>query len=293
MSNALKVGFVGLGVMGFPMAGHLAQAGHMVQVYNRTSTKSEQWANKYPGASVATPKAAAEDADIVCMCVGNDDDVLSVLEGSDGILAGLAKGTVVIDHTTTSDALARRAAELVVEREARFIDAPVSGGQAGAENGQLSIMCGASSEDFARAQPLLSVYAKQVTRIGEVGAGQLAKMMNQIAIAGLLQGLAEALHFGERAGIDREQVLAAIQHGAAGSWQMQHRASTMIKDQYDFGFAVDWMRKDLGYALHAAREHGATLPVTALVDQFYADVQSLGGGRLDTSSLLKRFSTKP
>lgn len=285
-----NIAFLGLGVMGFPMAWHLVQRGFSVHVYNRTSSKAQQWVEQYGGIAHPTPALAAKAADIVCMCLGNDDDVRSVVYGADGILSGIAKHTLLIDHTTASETLAVELAQACESHSVAFLDAPVSGGQAGAENGQLTVMCGGDEDAFSQAQPVLSAYAKQCQLIGPTGSGQLAKMMNQICIAGTLQGLAEALHFGEKAGLDRSKVIEVISGGAAQSWQMDNRASTMIADEYDFGFAVDWMRKDLDIALRAARAKGATLAMTALVDQFYADVQKLGGGRMDTSSLLKRLN---
>lgn len=282
-----NVTFIGLGVMGFPMAGHLQRAGYHVTVYNRTTSKATAWVNHYGGVMSSELAQSVAQADVICMCVGRDEDVIATLQG--GVLEGAKQGTIIVDHTTTSEECAKQASLLAAERGLFFIDAPVSGGQAGAENGQLSIMCGADEAIFAQALPVLSVYGKLVKRIGSNGAGQMAKMMNQIAIAGLIQGLAESLHFGQKAGLDCHAVLKVISQGAAQSWQMQNRGETMLADQYDFGFAVDWMRKDLGYALAAGNQCGATLAVTALVDQFYADVQKLGGGRWDTSSLLKRL----
>ena len=283
-----NVTFIGLGVMGFPMAGHLQQAGYHVTVYNRTLSKAQAWVSKYGGIMASDVTQSVAQADVVCLCVGRDEDVLAMLNG--GVLAGAKKGTIIIDHTTTSEHCAKQADELAKAHDMFFIDAPVSGGQAGAENGQLSIMCGADTTIFEQAYPVLNVYGKLVKRIGDSGAGQMAKMMNQIAIAGLIQGLAESLHFGQKAGLDCHAVLEVISQGAAQSWQMQNRGQTMLDDQFDFGFAVDWMRKDLGYAIAAGNQCGATLSVTALVDQFYADVQKLGGGRWDTSSLLKRLT---
>ena len=287
---SINITFLGLGVMGYPMAGHLVNAGYTVTVYNRTATKAETWVQEYGGKSAATPKLAASNADIICMCLGNDDDVRSVVYGEHGVLAGASEGALIIDHTTASEELAKELAVAAGQQGVGFIDAPVSGGQAGAENGVLTVMCGGALEDFTRATPALTAYAKQFQLIGAVGAGQLAKMMNQICIAGIVQGLAEALHFGEKAGLDRNKVIDVISQGAAQSWQMENRAKTMIDGQYDFGFAVDWMRKDLGIALDAARTNGATLALTALVDQYYADVQKMAGGRQDTSSLLRRLT---
>ncbi len=286
---SINITFLGLGVMGYPMAGHLVKAGHNVTVYNRTAAKAEAWVAEFGGSSAKTPKTAVADADIICMCLGNDDDVRSVVYGANGILAGASESALVIDHTTASEELAKELGLAFSKQSVGFIDAPVSGGQAGAQNGMLTVMCGGQPSDFAKAEPALSAYAKQFQLIGGVGAGQLAKMMNQICIAGIVQGLAEALHFGEKAGLDRNKVVDVISQGAAQSWQMDNRAKTMIDGQYDFGFAVDWMRKDLGIALDAARTNGATLALTALVDQYYADIQKMSGGRQDTSSLLRRL----
>ena len=285
-----KVAFLGLGVMGFPMAGHLkSRGGQEVVVYNRNAAKAKAWVEKHGGASAATPKEAAGGRDIVFACVGNDDDLRSVTLGPDGAFAGMKKGAIFVDHTTASANVARELAEEAGKLGLGFVDAPVSGGQAGAENGQLTVMCGGSAEHFAAIEPVAKVYAKSIRRMGEVGAGQLTKMVNQICIAGLVQALAEGLHFAERAGLDRELVVEVISNGAAQSWQMENRYKTMIADKFDFGFAVDWMRKDLGICLDEARRNGARLPVATLVDEFYADVQSLGGGRWDTSSLIARF----
>jgi 3-hydroxyisobutyrate dehydrogenase-like beta-hydroxyacid dehydrogenase len=289
---AHRVAFLGLGVMGFPMAGHLARAGHHVTVYNRTRAKAERWVDEYGGAAAATPRAAATGAQIVFTCVGNDADLRSVVLGPDGALAGLQQGAILVDHTTASAAVARELAAAAAAKGVSFIDAPVSGGQAGAINGTLTVMCGGSRDAFERARPVIMAMARAVTLIGPSGAGQLAKMVNQIAIAGLLQSLAEAIHFGERAGLDMKLVLSVISKGAAQSWQMDNRGTTMIDDEFDFGFAVDWMRKDLGLCLDEARRNGATLPVAALVDQFYADVQAMGGARWDTSSLIRRLRIK-
>lgn len=286
---SINITFLGLGVMGYPMAGHLVKAGHNVTVYNRTAAKAEAWVAEFGGSSAKTPITAVADADIICMCLGNDDDVRSVVYGANGILAGVSDSALVIDHTTASEELAKELGLAFSKQSVGFIDAPVSGGQAGAQNGMLTVMCGGQPSDFAKAEPALSAYAKQFQLIGAVGAGQLAKMMNQICIAGIVQGLAEALHFGEKAGLDRNKVVDVISQGAAQSWQMDNRAKTMIDGQYDFGFAVDWMRKDLGIALDAARTNGATLALTALVDQYYADIQKMSGGRQDTSSLLRRL----
>ena len=284
-----KIAFIGLGVMGFPMAGHLARAGHDVCVYNRTRSKAEHWCATYSGCSAATPAAAAEGAEFVFTCVGNDDDLRQVTTGAEGVLKTLSPGSVLIDHTTASAEVARELDLQAKEQGCGFLDAPVSGGQAGAENGVLSIMIGGVEADYGRVSPLLDAYAKSHRLLGEAGSGQLAKMVNQICIAGLVQGLAEAVHFVKRAGLEGEAVFDVIQHGAAGSWQMANRHQSMLDDRYDFGFAVDWMRKDLRIALEEARRNGARLPVTALVDQFYADLQAEGNGRLDTSSLLKRL----
>ena len=285
-----KVAFLGLGVMGFPMAGHLAtKGGHEVTVYNRTATKSKAWAEKFGGRAAPTPKAAAEGQDFVMACVGNDDDLRSVCLGPDGAFASMAEGSIFVDHTTVSAAVTRELYEAARIKGIAFVDAPVSGGQAGAENGQLSIMCGGDQADFDRAEPAMAVYSKLCRRIGESGAGQMTKMCNQIAIAGLVQGLSEAMHFASKAGLDGASVVEVISQGAAGSWQMSNRFETMLDDHFEHGFAVDWMRKDLGICLATADENGASLPVTALVDQFYKDVQKMGGGRWDTSSLFKRL----
>ena len=289
-----RVAFVGLGVMGYPMAGHLARAGHGVTVYNRNPAKAQAWLAEYGGgsggASAATPRAAATGADFVFVCVGNDADLRAVLLGDDGALAGMARGAVVVDHTTASADVARALHTRASAAGLAFVDAPVSGGQAGAVNGALTVMCGGEPAPFDAMKPIAMAYAKAVTRVGEAGAGQLAKMVNQVCIAGLVQALAEGIAFGQKAGLDMKQVLGVIGKGAAQSWQMDNRGSTMVDDQFDFGFAVDWMRKDLGLVLDEARRNGARLPVTALVDQFYADVQALGGQRWDTSSLLKRLT---
>ena len=285
-----KVAFLGLGVMGFPMAGHLARAGHDVTVYNRTSTKAKKWVDAYGGSSAATPAAAAEECDLVFACVGNDDDLRSVTTGDDGAFAAMKKGAVFVDHTTASAAIARELAGLAGESGFHFVDAPVSGGNVGAENGALTVMCGGDAEAFETARPLAMAFAKAMTLLGPSGSGQLAKMVNQTAIAGLVQGLSEAIAFGQRAGLDMKAVLEVIGKGAAQSWQMDNRGPTMIDGRFDFGFAVDWMRKDLGLVLEEARRNGARLPVTALVDQFYADIQAGGGNREDTSSLIKRLS---
>jgi 3-hydroxyisobutyrate dehydrogenase-like beta-hydroxyacid dehydrogenase len=288
-----KVAFLGLGVMGFPMAGHLAAKGHDVTVYNRTAARAEAWIARHRtgsgGRQAATPAEAARGAEFVFACVGNDDDLRQVCVGPDGAFAGMTPGAIFVDHTTVSARITRRLAAQATTMGLSFVDAPVSGGQAGAENGQLSIMCGGDPADFARAEPVMAAYARICRLIGPTGSGQLAKMMNQICIAGLMQGLSEALAFGERAGLDGEKVVEVIAQGAAGSWQMVNRHKTMLKGDFDFGFAVDWMRKDLAICLETADEIGARLPVTALVDQFYKDVQLMGGGRNDTSSLIRRL----
>ncbi len=283
------VAFLGLGVMGYPMAGHLARAGHRVTVYNRTAAKAAAWVGEYGGSAAATPRAAAAGVSIVFACVGNDSDLRSVVLGDSGAFAGMAPGNVFVDHTTASAAVARELHAVAKQRGLAFIDAPVSGGQAGAVNGQLTVMCGGDAEPFAAIQPVAMAFAKAVTRVGESGAGQLAKMVNQTCVASLVQGLAEAIAFGQKAGLDMKQVLEVIGKGAAQSWQMDNRGRTMIDDQFDFGFAVDLMRKDLGLVFDEARRNGAQLPVTALIDQFYADVQAMGGRRWDTSSLIKRL----
>ena len=283
-----KVAFLGLGVMGYPMAGHLLKkGGHDVTVYNRSPAKAQQWVGEYGGKSAATPRAAAQGAELVAMCLGNDDDVRSVVYGNDGALAGMGKGTILVDHTTASADLARELHAKCKDAGVGFVDAPVSGGQAGAVNGQLGIMCGGEDPVFAKAKPVLDIYAKSCVQIGGPGAGQLCKMVNQIAIAGLLQGLSEAINFGKKSGLDIEKVISVISKGAAQSWQMENRWKTMNEIKFDgFGFAVDWMRKDLGICLDEAKRNGARLPATALIDQFYAQVQARGGGRWDTSSLL-------
>ncbi|MEM6825577.1 MAG: NAD(P)-dependent oxidoreductase [Pseudomonadota bacterium] len=281
--------FLGLGVMGFPMAGHLQAAGHNVTVYNRTIPKAEAWTNQHGGAFAPTPREAAEGAEFVMACVGNDDDLRSVVLGPDGALSGMAPGATFVDHTTVSAAVTRELYAAAKKTGVGYIDAPVSGGQAGAENGQLGIMCGGDAETYDKAEPVIAVYAKVCGRLGESGAGQITKMVNQICIAGLVQGLSEGLHFAEKAGLDIQEVVSVISQGAAGSWQMDNRHKTMAEDHFDYGFAVDWMRKDLEICLKTAEENGASLPVTALVDQFYKDVQKMGGGRWDTSSLIKRL----
>jgi len=284
-----KVTFLGLGVMGAPMAGHLQAAGHEVTVYNRTAEKSAAWVKTHGGASAPTPHAAAEGADFVMACVGNDDDLRAVCLGEQGAFGAMAAGSVFVDHTTVSAGVTRELCEVAQGAGIAFVDAPISGGQAGAENAALSVMCGGTQAAFDRAAPVMDAYARICRRIGDSGAGQLTKMCNQIAIAGLVQGLSEALHFAQKAGLDERAVVEVISQGAAGSWQMSNRYETMIDDEFEHGFAVDWMRKDLGICLAAADENGASLPVTALVDQFYKDVQNLGGARWDTSSLIKRL----
>ena len=282
-----KVAFLGLGVMGGPMAGHLAAAGHQVTVYNRTAVKAQAWVAKHGGKAAATPRAAAEGADFVFACVGNDADLRSVVTGDDGAFAGMARGAVFVDHTTASADIARDLHGQAAALGLHFVDAPVSGGQAGAVNGLLTVMCGGDAAPFDAMKPVALAFARAITRLGDSGAGQLAKMVNQICIAGLVQGLAEAIAFGSRAGLDMPAVLEVIGKGAAQSWQMDNRGKTMVEDKFDFGFAVDWMRKDLGLVLDEARRNGARLPATALVDQFYAEVQNRGGGRWDTSSLIR------
>jgi len=284
-----KLAFLGLGVMGYPMAGHLQAKGHDVTVYNRTTAKAEAWAKQHGGSFAATPAEAAKGADMVLACVGNDDDLRAVCLGEDGAFAGMAPGSIFVDHTTVSAAVTRELFAIAQEKGIAFVDAPVSGGQAGAENGALSIMCGGEQAAYDAAEAVVTGYAKLCRRIGDSGAGQMTKMCNQIAIAGLVQGLSEALHFAQKAGLDGAAVVEVISQGAAGSWQMSNRYKTMLDDHWTHGFAVDWMRKDLGICLDAANENGASLPVTALVDQFYKDVQKMGGGRWDTSSLLKRL----
>jgi 3-hydroxyisobutyrate dehydrogenase len=284
-----KLAFLGLGVMGGPMAGHLQKAGHDVTVYNRTASKSNAWVATYGGSSAATPHEAAKGADFVMACVGNDDDLRSVCLGPDGAFSAMAKGAVFVDHTTVSAAVTRELYTAASDAGISFVDAPISGGQAGAENAQLSIMCGGDEAAFNAALPVMEVYSKICRRIGDSGAGQMTKMCNQIAIAGVVQGLSEALHFAQKAGLDGRAVVEVISQGAAGSWQMANRYETMLDDHFEHGFAVDWMRKDLGICLDTSDEIEASLPLTALVDQFYKDVQKLGGGRWDTSSLIKRL----
>jgi 3-hydroxyisobutyrate dehydrogenase len=283
-----KVAFLGLGVMGGPMAGHLAAAGHQVTVYNRTAAKAHAWVDRHGGgAAAATPREAVAGADFVFACVGNDADLRSVILGDDGAFAGMADGAVLVDHTTASADIARELHGLAAQRGLHFVDAPVSGGEAGAVNGQLTVMCGGDAAPFDAMKPVAMAFSKAVTRLGDSGSGQLAKMVNQICIAGLVQGLSEAVAFGQRAGLDMPAVLDVIGKGAAQSWQMDNRGKTMVDDKFDFGFAVDWMRKDLGLVLDEARRNGARLPTTALVDQFYAELQNRGGGRWDTSSLIR------
>jgi 3-hydroxyisobutyrate dehydrogenase-like beta-hydroxyacid dehydrogenase len=280
------VAFIGLGVMGYPMAGHLAGQGHTVRVYNRSVARAEAWVAALGGSAHPTPADAARGAAVVFCCVGNDDDLRGVCLGANGAFAGMTEGGLFVDHTTTSAQVARELAAIAAGSGIGFVDAPVSGGQAGAENGQLTVMIGGSAADVARAAPLIDCYAKMQARLGEVGSGQLAKMVNQVCIAGVVQGLAEALHFADRAGLDAKAVVEVIAKGAAQSWQMDNRAATMIEGKFNFGFAVEWMRKDLGFALDEARRNGANLPLTALVDQFYSQVMALGGRRWDTSSLI-------
>jgi 3-hydroxyisobutyrate dehydrogenase len=284
-----KVAVLGLGVMGFPMAGHLALAGHEVTVYNRSPAKAQAWCQEFKGRSAATPREAAQGADIVFCCVGNDDDLRSVVLGADGALAGMREGAVFVDHTTASANVARELEAEAHKAKLQFIDAPVSGGQAGAQNGMLTVMCGGQADAFAAIEPVAQAFSRSILLLGDSGSGQLAKMVNQICIAGLVQGLSEAIAFGQKAGLDMEQVLDVISKGAAQSWQMENRGKTMVAGKFDFGFAVDWMRKDLGLVLDEAKRNGARLPVTALVDQFYADVQQAGGQRWDTSSLITRL----
>ena len=284
-----EVAFVGLGVMGYPMAGHLQAHGHAVTVYNRTASRAAAWADEFGGRTASSPVLAARDAEVVFTCVGNDDDLYSVTTGEDGALGGMGEGQVLVDHTTASAAAAMQLFGTAAETGTGFVDAPVSGGQAGAENGALTVMCGGDEAVFRRVEELIGCYARSCRFMGPTGAGQLTKMVNQICIAGLLQGLSEGLHFAEHAGLDGNAVLEVISKGAAGSWQMENRGETMLADSFDFGFAVDWMRKDLRICLEEAERNGASLPATALVDQFYKDVQKLGGGRWDTSSLIRRL----
>lgn len=287
MSEKQKVAFIGLGVMGYPMAGHLASAGHEVAVYNRTAAKADKWCTAHGGRSGATPREAAEGASIVFMCVGNDDDVRSVVYGDNGVLGGMDAGGILVDHTTASAGLARELEETAKAKGVGFLDAPVSGGQAGAENGVLTVMVGGDQATFDKASPVIDAFARKCALLGPAGSGQLAKMVNQICIAGLVQGLAEGLNLGQRAGLDMEKVVDVISKGAAQSWQMENRAGTMVKGEFEFGFAVEWMRKDLGICLEEAKRTGVRLPVTALVDQFYAQVEARGGKRWDTSSLMQ------
>ena len=285
-----KVAFLGLGVMGYPMARHLkAKGGHEVTVYNRTGAKADKWVSENGGKAMATPRAAAQSQDFVMCCVGNDDDLRQVTLGPDGAFAGMAKGAVFVDHTTASAEIARELYAAAGKAGFGFIDAPVSGGQAGAENGVLTVMCGGDAEPYGRAEPVIAAYARMCKLLGASGSGQLTKMVNQICIAGVVQGLSEAIHFGKKAGLDIEAVIATISKGAAQSWQMENRYKTMTEGKFDFGFAVDWMRKDLGICMAEAKRSGAHLPVTALVDQFYSQVQKMGGNRWDTSSLLRRL----
>ncbi len=285
----MRVAFVGLGVMGYPMAGYLVQAGHEVTVFNRNPARADAWQEQYGGAQAATPAAAAQGAEIVFSCVGNDDDVRAVISADDGILRGIENGAVVVDHTTASAVVAREIYAAAKEKEVGFMDAPLSGGQAGAESGQLTIMVGGDEEVYKRVLPVMDAYAKACTLIGPVGSGQLAKMVNQICIAGIVQGLSEGLHFAKRAGLDPARVIGAISKGAAQSWQMENRWKTMVDDEFEFGFAVEWMRKDLKIALDEAGRNGAALEMTRLVDEYYAEVQELGGNRWDTSSLIARL----
>ena len=282
----MKTAFLGLGVMGFPMAGHLKKGGHDVTVYNRTAAKAQKWVETHGGKAAATPAEAAKGADIVFACVGNDDDLRSIVLGGEGAFAGMGKGTIFVDHTTASANVARELGGVAKGKGLHFLDAPVSGGQAGAENGKLTVMVGGDQADFDRAKPVIDCYARACVLLGPVGSGQLAKMVNQICIAGLVQGLAEGMNFAVKAGLDPAKLVETISKGAAQSWQMENRALTMVADKFDFGFAVDWMRKDLGICLDEAKRNGARLPVTALVDQFYAQIQQRGGKRWDTSSLI-------
>ncbi len=284
-----KLAFLGLGVMGYPMAGHLAAAGYEVCVYNRTTAKAEAWVAAHGGTMATTPRVAAKGAEIVFACVGNDDDLRSVVLGDDGALAGMAAGTIFVDHTTASADVTRALFALAAAKDIAFVDAPVSGGQAGAETGVLTVMCGGDEPAFAQAEPVIAAFARSCRFMGPSGAGQLTKMVNQICIAGLMQGLSEGLHFAQKAGLDGAAVVDVISKGAAGSWQMENRYKTMLADEFDFGFAVDWMRKDLGICLSEAENNGASLPGTATIDQYYKDVQNMGGARWDTSSLIRRL----
>jgi 3-hydroxyisobutyrate dehydrogenase-like beta-hydroxyacid dehydrogenase len=288
-STPTKVAFIGLGVMGLPMAGHLATAGHDVTVYNRNAQKAQAWVKEFGGRACATPREAAEGAQIVFACVGNDDDLRSIVLGADGAFAGMSAGATFVDHTTASALVARELSALAKQKSLRFIDAPVSGGQAGAVNGMLTVMCGGDAAEFDAVKNVIAVMARAVTLVGPAGAGQLAKMVNQICIAGLVQGLSEGIAFGQAAGLDMKQVIEVIGKGAAQSWQMDNRGATMVDDKFEFGFAVDWMRKDLGLVMDECNRNGARVPSIALIDQFYADVQKMGGGRWDTSSLIKRL----
>jgi 3-hydroxyisobutyrate dehydrogenase-like beta-hydroxyacid dehydrogenase len=285
----MRVAFIGLGVMGYPMAGYLAGAGHEVVVFNRTAAKADAWCGQYDGSRADTPSAAASNAEIVFCCVGNDDDVRAVMLGDDGLLDGISDGSVIVDHTTASATVAREVYAAAAAKNVGFLDAPLSGGQAGAENGQLTIMVGGDEDDFQRVLPVMDCYAKACTLIGPVGSGQLAKMVNQICIAGVVQGLSEGLHFAKQAGLDPAKVIGAISKGAAQSWQMENRWETMIRNEFEFGFAVEWMRKDLKIALEEGAQNGAKLDMTKLVDGYYAEVQELGGNRWDTSSLIARL----
>lgn len=285
----MQVAFIGLGVMGYPMAGHLKKAGHDVVVYNRTASKAELWCEQFDGRSATTPAAAAVDAEIVFCCVGNDNDVRQVILDGDGVLDGISPASIVVDHTTASATIARDIHNKAAQRSVGFLDAPVSGGQAGAENGQLTIMVGGDADVFERAAPIMDSFAKAITHVGPTGSGQLAKMVNQICIAGVVQGLAEGLHFAKRSGLDPSVVIESISKGAAQSWQMENRWRTMVENEFEFGFAVDWMRKDLSIALEEAQKNGVTLELTKLVDQFYSEVQEMGGNRWDTSSLIARL----
>ena len=282
-----NVSFIGLGVMGYPMAGHLSNAGHQVFVFNRTKERSKKWANEYKGQICKSPKDAAIKSEYIFVCVGNDDDVLSVFNGNDGIFSGVSKNSILVDHTTASADLAKNLYKILINKQVHFIDAPVSGGQVGAEKGVLSIMCGGETAIFNKAAKIMNAYGKNISLIGDVGSGQLAKMVNQICIAGLLQGLSEAINFGQKVNLDIDKVIGVIKDGAASSWQMQNRYQTMSKDEFDFGFAVEWMRKDLKICLEQADEAGARLPITAIIDQFYSNILNIGGKRWDTSSLIK------
>ena len=284
-----KLAFLGLGVMGYPMAGHLAAAGHEVTVYNRSTAKAEAWVAEHGGAMAITPCEAAKGCDMVLACVGNDDDLRAVVLGEDGALAGMDSGAIFVDHTTASANVTRELFALAADKGIAFIDGPVSGGQAGAENGVLTVMCGGEAAPYAKAEPVIAAFAKSCRLMGDSGAGQLTKMVNQICIAGLMQGLSEGLHFAQKAGLDGEAVVDVISKGAAGSWQMENRYKTMLADEFDFGFAVDWMRKDLGIVLAEAEHNGTSLPGTALIDQYYKDVQNMGGARWDTSALIRRL----